>query len=185
MSVITDIDFKILDFIHEHLSCKVLNFLMPKVTFIGNGGIIWILTAVIMLFSTKYRKTGITTGAGLFTGVIIGNVILKNLVARNRPCWINDTVNILISVPQDYSFPSGHTLSSFISATIIMHCNRRIGIIVYVVATMIAFSRLYLYVHFPLDVLAGVLIGIIIGTVSNIISDRIFSGINYYSTGIR
>ena len=130
-----------------------------------------------MIFFKKYRKTGITIGTGLSAGVIIGNVLLKNLIARKRPCWINDTVNMLISIPQDYSFPSGHTLSSFIAATIIMHHDKRMGIAAYVLASMIAFSRLYLYVHFPSDVLAGVLIGIIIGTVSNVSSDKIFSSV--------
>lgn len=177
MSVITDVDFKILDFIQEHFSCDFLNFLMPKITFLGNGGLIWIVMAIIMLFFKKYRKTGITLGTGLLEGVIVGNVLLKNLIARERPCWINETVNILISIPQDYSFPSGHTLSSFIVATIIMHHDKRIGIAAYVLAYMIAFSRLYLYVHFPSDVLAGVLIGIIIGTVSNVVSDKIFSSV--------
>lgn len=177
MSVITDVDFKILDFIQEHFSCDFLNFLMPKITFLGNGGLIWIVMAIIMLFFKKYRKTGITLGTGLLEGVIVGNVLLKNLIARERPCWINETINILISIPQDYSFPSGHTLSSFIVATIIMHHDKRMGIASYVLAYMIAFSRLYLYVHFPSDVLAGVLIGIIIGTVSNVVSDKIFSSV--------
>lgn len=177
MSIITDIDFKILDFIQEHLSCGFLNFLMPKITFLGNGGLIWIVTAIIMLFWAKYRKTGIMVGVGLLEGVIVGNILLKNLIARERPCWINETVNILISIPQDYSFPSGHTLSSFIAATIIMHTDKRMGIAAYMLASMIAFSRLYLYVHFPTDVLAGALLGIIIGIVSSVISDKIFSSV--------
>lgn len=177
MSTITDIDFKILDFIQKHFSCRFLDFLMPKITFLGNEGLIWILTAVVMLFLAKYRKTGIMVGLGLLEGVIIGNVLLKNLIARERPCWINDTVTMLISIPRDYSFPSGHTLSSFIAATIIMHHDKRMGIAAYVLASMIAFSRLYLYVHFPSDVFAGVLIGIIIGIVSNVISNNIFSSV--------
>lgn len=177
MPTITDIDFKILDFIQDHFYCGFLNFLMPKITFLGNGGMIWITAAIIMIFFKKYRKTGITIGTGLSAGVIIGNVLLKNLIARERPCWINDTVTMLISIPRDYSFPSGHTLSSFIAATIIMHHDKRMGIAAYVLASMIAFSRLYLYVHFPSDVFAGVLIGIIIGIVSNVISNNIFSSV--------
>ena len=103
--------------------------------------------------------------AGLIVGVIIGNILLKNLIARERPCWINETVQMLISTPQDYSFPSGHTLSSFVAATIIMHHDKRLGIAAYVFASIIAFSRLYLYVHFPTDILAGALLGIIIGLI--------------------
>lgn len=176
MQTITNIDFCILNWIHEHFSCSFLNFLMPKITFLGNGGLIWITAAIIMLFFKKYRKTGIMIGTGLSTGVIIGNILLKNLIARERPCWLNETLQMLIAIPQDYSFPSGHTLSSFVAATIIMYSDRRIGIAAYVLAAMIAFSRLYLYVHFPTDVLAGALLGIALGWIIckafNIVSQR-------------
>lgn len=174
MLTVTDIDFKILDFIQEYFFCELLNFLMPKITFLGNKGLIWIVIAVVMLFFAKYRKIGVSIGVGLFGGFIIGNVLLKNLVARERPCWINETVQMLISIPQDYSFPSGHTLSSFIAATIIMHFDRRMGIAAFVIASLIAFSRLYLYVHFPTDVLAGILIGITLGMIINFIFDKLF-----------
>lgn len=165
MSIITNVDFKILNLIQEQLSCGFLNFLMPKITFLGNGGLIWIIIAVVMMFLEKYRKAGIVICTGLSVGFIIGNAFLKNLIARERPCWINETVNILIYMPRDYSFPSGHTLSSFIAATIIMHYDKRMGIASYVFAVLIAFSRLYLYVHFPTDVIAGVLLGIVIGLI--------------------
>ena len=165
MQTITNIDLRLLNWIHEHLACSFLDFLMPKITFLGNGGLIWIAAAIIMIFFKKYRKIGIMIGTGLSAGVIIGNILLKNLIARERPCWINETVQMLISTPQDYSFPSGHTLSSFVAATIIMHSDRRMGIAAYVFASIIAFSRLYLYVHFPTDILAGALLGIIIGLI--------------------
>lgn len=175
MQTITNIDFTILNFIHKHLSCPFLDFLIPEISLFGNSGAIWILSAVIMLFFKKYRKTGITVAAGLCTGVIIGNLLLKNLIARSRPCWINDTVNMLIAVPQDYSFPSGHTLSSFIAATIIMHTDKRLGTAAYILAAMIAFSRLYLYVHFPTDILGGVLLGIVIGIIMCKVSDKLYN----------
>ncbi len=165
MNGITKIDFNILNWIHEHLSCSFLDFIMPKITLLGNGGAIWIASAIIMIIFQKSRRAGLMVGTGLCTGVLIGNVLLKNLVARDRPCWINKTIKMLISVPQDYSFPSGHTLSSFIAATIIMHFNKKIGIVAYILAVMIAFSRLYLYVHFPTDVLSGAVLGIVLGFV--------------------
>ena len=172
MHHLTNIDFKILNMIQEKLSCSFLDFLMPKITFLGNSGLIWIITAILMLFFSKYRKTGITMSAGLCSGLLIGNIALKNIVARQRPCWINESVNMLIDIPSDYSFPSGHTLSSFLAATIIMHTNKKLGIAAYIIATLIAFSRLYLYVHFPSDVIAGALIGITIGTLCCFIADR-------------
>lgn len=171
-NMITDIEFQILDFIHNHLSCNFLNWLMPKITFLGNSGFIWIIAAILMLCIKKYRKVGITLGIGLLSGVIIGNLILKNLISRERPCWINDSIQVLIAVPQDYSFPSGHTLSSYIAAAVIMNNNKRLGIAAYAIASLIAFSRLYLYVHFLTDVVAGILLGTIIGIVSCKISER-------------
>lgn len=162
----TNIDFNILNYIHSHLSCSALDFLMPKITVLGNSGAIWIIIAVIMIVFKKSRKTGFMTVAGLITDVILGNLLLKNIIARNRPCWINDTIQMLISVPQDYSFPSGHTLSSFTAATIIMHFDKRMGTVAYILASIIAFSRLYLYVHFPTDVLAGIILGIAIGCIT-------------------
>lgn len=163
MQIITQLDFKILNLINNCFSCSFLDFVMPKITFLGNNGFIWIIIAIIMIFFKKYRKTGIMIIIGLVAGVLIGNVLLKNLVARERPCWINDTVQMLIAVPQDYSFPSGHTLSSFLSATITMNTDKKLGFTAFILASLIAFSRLYLYVHFPTDVLAGAFIGILIG----------------------
>ena len=102
MQTITNIDLRLLNWIHEHLACSFLDFLMPKITFLGNGGLIWIAAAIIMIFFKKYRKIGIMIGTGLSAGVIIGNILLKNLIARERPCWINETVQMLISTVDLY-----------------------------------------------------------------------------------
>ena len=87
--------------------------------------------------------------------MLVGNVCLKNLIARPRPCWLDSSVRLLIADPTDYSFPSGHTLSSVIGATILTKTDRRFGDAAIPLAALIAFSRLYLYVHFPSDVLAA------------------------------
>ena len=89
----------------------------------------------------------------------------KPLVARERPCWIRDPVQLLIDMPKDYSFPSGHTQVSVVSAMAIFQNNRKWGIAAFVLASLIAFSRLYLYVHFPTDVLAGIVIGMAVGRI--------------------
>lgn len=101
--------------------------------------------------------------AGLAIGVLAGNVCLKNLIARPRPCWLDDSVFMLISVPTDYSFPSGHTLASAIGATVLTKTNRKFGWAAIPAAIIIAFSRLYLFVHFPSDILAGAVLGVAIG----------------------
>ena len=101
--------------------------------------------------------------AGMLTGLIIGNLILKNLVARERPCWIDSDILMLISIPEDYSFPSGHTLASTISTVILMQEDKKLGIPAVILAVLIAFSRMYLFVHFPTDILGGLLLGLVIG----------------------
>ncbi len=163
MEWITALDFCILDWIQAHLRCVALDWLMPKITFLGNGGWFWIALALLLVLLRKPWKTGVTMGAGMLCGLVVGNAIIKNLVQRSRPCWIRPDMELLIAVPTDYSFPSGHTLSSFIAATVLFHANRKWGIAAYVLATLIAFSRLYLYVHFPTDVLFAGVLGVLIG----------------------
>lgn len=167
------LDFYILDLI-QNLRCPFLDFLIPRVTALGNGGMIWILISLIMCINKKYRKTGITVLAALLTGFIICNIIIKPLAARPRPCWIDTSVPILIDVPSDYSFPSGHTLSSFIAAFVLLFSGNRFGYAAVVLAALIAFSRLYLYVHFPSDVLGGIFLAALISYVVLGVSNKKF-----------
>ena len=88
--------------------------------------------------------------------------MIKNIVARERPCWIDNTVNLLIANPKDFSFPSGHTLASFEAAVTIFLFNKKVGIPAIILAALIGFSRLYLFVHFPTDVLGGIILGTVI-----------------------
>lgn len=163
MRTITDIDFIILNFMHEKLSCGFLDMLMPIVTFLGNAGLIWIAASLALIFVKRHRKTALMLLGGLACSAVVGNLILKNLVARTRPFALNPAVNLLISAPTDYSFPSGHTMSSFAAAVILYHADKRFGIPALILAFLIAFSRLYLYVHFPSDIIAGAVIGAVIG----------------------
>lgn len=126
----------------------------------GDRGFIWIAIGLVFLCLEKYRKCGIILLLSLLLSVLLGNVILKHLVARERPCWIDGNVLLLIANPRDYSFPSGHTFSSFAAAAAIFFSHRDIGWIALVLAAMIAFSRLYLFVHYPTDVIGGVIFGI-------------------------
>lgn len=159
---IQSIDWSILHGIQHTLSCGFLDFWMPKISWLGNNGMIWILSAIALLCSKKYRKYGILLLAAIAVGVLIGNMGMKPLIARPRPCW-QESVSLLVADPTDYSFPSGHTLASVIGAFVLTWANPKFGRIAIPVAALIAFSRLYLYVHFPSDVLAAVVLGIAIG----------------------
>ena len=143
------LDWGILHWIQNNITCPFLDAVVPKLTMLGNAGIIWILAGVLLLCTKKYRRQGALVLMGLLAGLLVGNVALKHLVARSRPCWLDPSVQLLIATPTDYSFPSGHTLSSTIAATILTKTDRRFGYVAIPLAVLIALSRLYLYVHFP------------------------------------
>ena len=171
------LDWTILHWIQNTLVCPAMDFLMPKITLLGNGGAIWILAAVVLLATKKYRKFGAFLLAGLALGVLVGNLTLKPLIARPRPCWLDESVQLLIANPTDYSFPSGHTLSSVIGATVLTKANRKFGLAAIPLAALIAFSRLYLYVHFPTDILAAAVLGVGIGLVTCMIGDKLWTAL--------
>lgn len=165
-------DQTLLYWIHDNLSCGLLNLLMPKLTMLGDGGAVWLLAAGGMLCTRKYRRQGLILLAALAAGVLVGNVCLKNLIARPRPCWLDNSVRLLVSSPTDYSFPSGHTLSSAIGAAVLTKTDRRLGWAAIPIAAVIAFSRLYLFVHYPTDILAGAVLGAAIGLAAYRIGTR-------------
>ena len=121
------VEFVLLEQLKKHISCEFLDKAMPKITLLGSGGALWIASAGAMFVSKRYRNTACTLGAGLITGSVVCNALLKKLIKRPRPCWIRVPDGMLIEIPRDYSFPSGHTMSSFLAATIIAHANRELG----------------------------------------------------------
>lgn len=140
--MIQNLDWAILDALRRAFVCPLLDTLMPVVTHLGDGG------------------------------ALIGNLLLKNLIVRPRPCWLQPDVPLLIAVPKDFSFPSGHTLASVIAAATLARTHRKFGWIAIPVAALIAFSRLYLFVHFPSDVLASVLLGLAIERIVRLLFER-------------
>ena len=110
---------------------------------------------------------------GLLLCLVLGNGIIKPIVSRIRPYDINNSVEILIRKPKDLSFPSGHTLAAFTSAVIILLYNKKLGVFAIVFAVLIAFSRIYFYIHFPTDVLAGIIFGCIFAFLSKKIYEYI------------
>ena len=163
-----------LDFLQENIKSDVLDKTMVFITSLGNSGFIWIVICVVMLSFKKFRKEGMALAIGLIMGMILGNFILKPVFARPRPSWINEEIILLIQNPKDFSFPSGHTLASFVSAFIITHYHKKAGFFVITLAILIAFSRLYLYVHYPTDIIFGIAFGCVIGYVSVKITERIY-----------
>ncbi|KOR26509.1 phosphatase PAP2 family protein [Clostridium sporogenes] len=161
MNLIQNVDIYILDFIHKNIANNFLDKIMIFITSIGNLGLIWIGISLLLLISKRYRKVGVLCIASLFLSSLIGEVLLKNLVQRGRPFTAVEGINLLIKAPKSFSFPSGHTASSFAVATVVGRKIEKFKLPIYILAIAIAFSRLYLYVHYPSDVLVGALIGVI------------------------
>ena len=158
-------DLPILEWIAENIHCAFLDTVMPLITMLGDAGIFWIALSVLFLLFPKYRKIGLGMGAALLMGVLVCNVTMKPLFARIRPYdyqleHFGRTIQLLVATPHDFSFPSGHTLASFEAATVLLINNRKLGIPAMILAVLIAFSRLYLYVHYPTDVIFSVFMGI-------------------------
>lgn len=163
MNYLSILENNTLEYINAHFSCGFLNFLMPLLSLLDEHGEVWILTAVVLMCIPKYREHGARLAIALLVGYVICNLILKPCIARIRPFETNEAVRLIIARPTDFSFPSGHTVSSFASVPVIWKANKKFGIAALVLAILIAFSRLYLYVHYPSDIAAGVILGLTIG----------------------
>lgn len=137
------------------------DWLLPKITVLGDAGIFWILMTLVLLILPKTRRLGIVCAVSLIIDVALCNGLLKNLIARTRPYVVNPDVVLLIPKPGDYSFPSGHSAASFTFVGALYFNKSKMWIPFCVLAAVIAFSRLYLYVHYPTDVLGGIVIGFI------------------------
>ena len=158
-----NIELSILDWI-QTLHTPFLDKIMVFITRLGDAGIIWIMLSIVLLLIPKTRKSGAVMVVALVVDVLLCNIVLKNLVARTRPYDVNTGVHLLVAKLHDYSFPSGHTAASFTAVVALSFAGeKRAWKAALVLACLIAFSRMYLYVHYPTDVLGGVLVGILAG----------------------
>lgn len=147
-------------YVLQSLHNPILDKIMVAITTLGDDGIFWIIVGLGMLIFKKTRKCGAMMLLTMAICYIVGNIGLKNIIQRPRPCRIDPSVPLLIPFPSEYSFPSGHTLHGFAAATAIFLHFKKPGIAALVLASLIAFSRMYLFVHFPTDILGGIIIGV-------------------------
>lgn len=137
-----------------------LDPVMIFVSFLGNGGLFWIALSVILVCFKRTRRCGVLMMIAMAVCFVAGNLAIKNLVARPRPFVVDPSVILKVPIPGEYSFPSGHTMNGFSAATVIFLHNRKAGTAALCFAALIAFSRMYLFVHFPTDILGGLIIGV-------------------------
>ena len=179
-SLAVSFDLPILDWIAANLWCPVLDVAMPIITLLGDAGIFWIAVSVLFMISKKYRKTGIGMMLALLMGLLVCNIWLKPTVARMRPYnfqmeYFLKEIPLLAGAMHDFSFPSGHTIASFEAAVVIGLNTKKLGIAAMILACLIAFSRLYLYVHYPTDVICSVILGTVFAFLGNFLAGKIMN----------
>ena len=178
-------DLPILDWIQAHLQSGLMDTIMPIITMFGDAGIFWMIWATFLLLFRKTRRTGLGMWFAMAMGLLICNIIMKPMIGRIRPydfqinelgkTWADLLAGgeLLVELPHDFSFPSGHTIASFEASTVLLLNSPAMGIPAVILAILIAFSRMYLYVHYPTDVIFSVFAGILFGVIGNFIAKRI------------
>lgn len=150
----------------------VITPVMAFITHLGDGGALWIALAIGLIVFKKTRKCGLVLAAALICTMLINDIIFKPLISRPRPfnleLWRDWFVYPeIIPRPSSFSFPSGHTSSSFASATALVALKKKsVYIPAFILASLIAFSRIYLHVHYCTDVLFGIIAGIAYGLIA-------------------
>ena len=159
-------EFAFLDWLQQFHN-PVLDALAVFLNYAGEHGEIWIAFTLLLLLFRRTRKAGCAMATALVLYLLAGDCILKPLFARPRPCDLNTSITMLVARPHGHSFPSGHTASGVAAAYALWLQNRKLGAPALVLAAFIAFTRLYLYVHFPTDVLGGAVLGIALGAAAS------------------
>ncbi len=167
----------ILDWLQTHLRCGFLDAALPVISWSANHGEIWILLALVLVLRKSSRRQGWTVALALVLDLVCCNLLLKPLIGRVRPFVVNPAVELLVSPPLDASFPSGHTAASFAAVFALRGSGNPLWKPALAVAVLIAFSRLYLYVHWPSDVLGGALLGAFLGWAAARTSARVYAGL--------
>lgn len=169
-------DLPILDWIQANLQSDFMDKFMPFITVFGDAGIFWMVISALFVVFPKTRKTGLGMAFAMIIGLVVCNITLKPLVGRIRPydlqAELGITIQLLGERMHDFSFPSGHTIASF-EAAVVMLKNRKLGIPAMILAVLISFSRLYLYVHYPTDVIASIILGTLFALIGDALAGLI------------
>lgn len=184
-------EFKFLHMLQE-LHNPVLDRIMLFITRLGDIGFIWLFISVVLIVISLYLEYKVKNGETIYKKydalmlkymglmmiialvleVFTVNICLKNLIDRQRPFMVDESIKLL-TIVSGSSFPSGHTGASFAAAVSIFLCNKKAGGAAFILASLIGFSRMYLFVHFPTDILGGIIVGSICAVVAKLIMDKV------------
>ena len=154
-------EFTILDMIQGFRTSVLDNFILLITSL---ASYVWYILIIGFLLNKPTRKLGVILAVAMILQYLVNGGVLKHLFARVRPCNVDTTVELLVKRPKGFSFPSGHSAAAFCAVGVLYGAKiKRLLWPSFILACLIAFSCLYLYVHFPTDVLAGALCGFFIG----------------------
>jgi len=180
-------DLPILDWIQANLQSGFMDKFMPFITVFGDAGIFWMICAAVLFIFPKTRKTGLGMAIAMMIGLLVCNVTLKPLVARIRPydlqAELGVTIRLLCEAQHDFSFPSGHTIASFEAAVVLLKNSKKMGIPAMILAVLISFSRMYLYVHYPTDVFASIILGTLFALIGDALAAKIAPKLRFGKKG--
>ena len=172
-------DIAVLNAIQQHLRTPLLDQIMLLATHLGDLALVWLVAGAVLVAQPRYRRWGVAVLLAVVATAILGMFVLKPLFGRARPFVAYEFAGLLIPPPSGDSFPSNHSMVSFAAATALC-CLPEKGrgitaakVAAVAAACLIAFSRLYLYVHYPTDVAAGALLGVALGFAAVALARRI------------
>ena len=167
-------EIAILDLIQTIFKSPLMDRIMVLITTLGNEGILYYIILALLLVNKKTRKLGVILGISMLLNHILSNMTLKPLIARTRPFDINTAVEIIIKKPSSYSFPSGHTAQAFTTAFAFLFAKSKFTKPMFIFACIMAFTRLYLYVHYPTDIIGGIICGLVCGYIGYVLVDKFY-----------
>lgn len=164
----------------ERIRFPLLDRVIHVITLLGDNAFIWILLAVVLLCIKRTRNMGMAVSLALVLSGVLCNLLLKNIIERARPFNALDGLSIiaLTTPPSGFSFPSGHASASIAAAVACLRASKNTAlprcvlVSVVILAVLIAFSRVYLHVHYLTDVLSGIVIGLLCGFAAAAITTR-------------
>ena len=180
-------DLPVLDWIQANIQSGFMDKFMPFITKFGDHGTFWMIVAALLFLFPKTRKTGLGMAIAMMIGLLVCNVTLKPLVGRIRPYDLQAELGVAIQLlgerMHDFSFPSGHTIASFEAAVVMLKNSKKLGIPAMILAVLISFSRLYLYVHYPTDVIASIILGTLFALIGDALAGLITSKVHFGKKG--